>query len=211
MELAKRAVDSIPVELLDQRILDLGCGPGFYSHILQRHGAAVVSLEVNPEEFSKSQIVIDRPLVGDGRRLPLSDGAFDIVFCSNVLEHTPDSFSLIDEAIRVLKADGFCYVSWTNWLSPWGGHAVAPLHYLGAERSIRVWTRLFGPPKGKNLPLDGVWPYSIGEIERYLKSKSGVEIISMYPRYYPKMALLMKFRGVREILAWNCVIQFRKL
>lgn len=208
--LAKRAIAQLPTSVSGLRVLDLGCGPGAYSAQLAAAGAEVVSVEIDREELLRSVTVPKRPVVSDGTRLAFADASFDAVVCSNVLEHTPDPEGVLAEVQRVLAPGGWAYVSWTNWYSPWGGHAVAPLHYLGPERSIRVWRRLFGEPKGRNLPLVTVFPTSIGRTIRWVEDRRGIELVAAYPRYWPWARVIMKVPGLREVASWNCVLEIRK-
>src|SRR6478735_519196 len=59
----------------------------------------------------------------DLEREPISKlGQFDLVICSNVLEHLSDPQRLLEMIPESLTPGGCFYLSWTNWLSPWGGH-----------------------------------------------------------------------------------------
>lgn len=209
-EIARRALKQIPTDIHGWLVLDLGCGPGFYSQVMQDMGARVISVEINETEFINTSIKLENPVVGDGRSLPFERETFDAILCSNVLEHTPESEKLLSEIVRCLKVDGWAYVSWTNWLSPWGGHAVAPFHYLGPKRSVALWTKIFGKPKGKNIPLAGVWPYSIKQILHKVKSTPNISILNVFPRYWPKLKIICRIPIVREFVTWNCVISIRK-
>lgn len=204
-ELAARAVRSLP-DLHDLSVLDVGCGPGYYTAAMETMGARVAAVELSETELRSGGSVPYGAMVGDGRGTPFRDNAFDAVLCSNMLEHTPEPLAVIDEIARVLKPGGWAYLSWTNWLSPWGGHAIAPLHYLGPHRGLRAWTRLFGPPRGKNLPFDGVWPLHIRTVLDHLDASPQFAVDRVEPRYYPWARPIMQIRGVREVLAWNCVI-----
>ncbi len=207
-ELARRAVDSLDYDLDGAVVLDLGCGPGHATDELESRGATVVATDLAPGEMPVER---DGPaFVGDARRLPCVDGCFDGVFCSNVLEHTPDPYAVIDEIERVLRPGGWAYVSWTNWLSPWGGHAIGPLHYLGPERGLRAYRRLFGEPKGKNLPFAGVWPTYIGAVLRHLGTRPGLRVDAVEPRYYPKLRFIVRVPGLREVATWNCVLRLTR-
>lgn len=208
--LAERAVRQLPGDVDGRLLLDLGCGPGIYTEALERAGAIVISSEFDMGELNRARTRPKRPLVADGRDLPFADGSFECVVCSNVLEHTPNPFKIIDEIARVLQPSGWAYISWTNWLSPWGGHAVAPLHYLGATRSVRIWTRMFGPPRGRNLPGNGVWPSYIGRTLRHVTTNSSLTLLQAYPRYWPWLKVILKIPGLREVAAWNCVIVVRR-
>jgi SAM-dependent methyltransferase len=204
--LADRAIAQLPGRVDGVLVLDLGCGPGLYSAALAAAGAIVVSADIELGDVRAAAERVGRAMVADGRALPFADGSFDAVVCSNVLEHTPDPFEVLAEIERVLRPGGWGYVSWTNWLSPWGGHAVAPLHYLGPERSLRFWRRLFGEPTGKNLPGDGVWPTYVGETLRWVRDRDGLDLDAAYPRYWPWLSAIMRIPGVREVASWNCVL-----
>ena len=208
--LALRAVAQLPGSVAGLRVLDLGCGPGSYSAELERSGAQVVSVEIDLDELLRSKAQLSRPIVSDGTCLAFAENSFDAVVCSNVLEHTPNPEGVLAEIERILVPGGWAYVSWTNWYSPWGGHAVAPLHYLGPERSIRVWKRLFGEPKGRNLPLVTVFPNTIGSILRWVHARAGLQLVKAYPRYWPWARVIMHVPGLREVASWNCVLELRK-
>lgn len=209
LELAARAVEVLPA-VDGKRVLDVGAGPGHYAMALEARGARVAAVELDATEVSRTD---PRPLgqtVGDGRRLPFASAMFDGVVCSNMLEHTPDPFDVLDDLERVTKPGGWIWVSWTNWLSPWGGHAIAPLHYLGAERGLRVYRRIFGEPSGKNLPFDGVWPLHIRDALDHVARRPGLALERVEPRYYPQLRAIMHVPGAREVLSWNCVLWLRR-
>lgn len=209
IELALRATESMPVAA-GELVLDVGAGPGHYANALARRGVDVVAVELVHEELAGARTRAPRPVVGDARRLPVGGGVFDGVVCSNMLEHTPEPLAVIDELHRVVRPGGWCWVSWTNWLSPFGGHAIAPLHYLGAERGLRVYRRVLGEPRGPNLPHDGVWPLHIATVLAHLDARPGWEVECIRPRYWPRLAPIMAVPGVREVLAWNCEIHLRR-
>ena len=109
-------------------------------------------------------------LIADAGALPLADASVDGVFCSNLLEHTPDAAPVIAEIERVLKPGGWAYVSWTNWYSPWGGHDMTPYQYLGPTRGPRLYERRHGKPR-KNAYGDGLWACHIGPTLRLVRAR----------------------------------------
>ncbi len=86
------------------RILDLGAGFGAYRPILERLGEAYVGIDIQPHTGALD-------VLADGRQLPFVDDTFDTVFCSQVLEHTPEPWRLLREAYRVLSPGGALILS----------------------------------------------------------------------------------------------------
>lgn len=62
--------------------------------------------------FPPADIVID--LDQPQLRLPLADSCFQIVICTEVLEHLRFATALLDELDRVLAADGYAFLSVPN-------------------------------------------------------------------------------------------------
>lgn len=208
--LADRTIAGFPHELAGQRILDLGCGPGWYSVALERAGAIVVGLDLGRADVASASERGVTALVGDGMELPFADGAFDGVFCSNLLEHVPDPESVTREIARLLKPGGWGWISWTPWFSPWGGHEIVPLHLLGPKLGPRLWERFKGKPE-KNIPYEGLWPTYVGQVVSDVRRDRRVTVSDVYPRYYPFARWIMSVPGLREFASWNCVIEVTRL
>ena len=210
--MATEAADQLNAEvgpLAGQRIADLGCGPGFYSRGLREAGAEVVPIDNSLGELSLQGEPPPGFVLADASDLPFPDQSFDGVFCSNLLEHTPNSPEVLTELARVLKPGGWGYLSWTNWYSPWGGHDIAPYHFLGVRLGPRVYQTLHGPP-AKNVVGKTLWPVHIGPTLRLLERDDSIEITRVEPRYWPQFRLIMRIPGLRELLSWNCVVRFRR-
>ena len=195
--------------LAGSRIVDLGCGPGFYTEALRAHGADVVPVEKDPEETLAGGAPPDGLVLADAAELPFGDSSFDGAFCSNMLEHTPEPRAVIDEIARVLRPGGWAYLSWTNWYSPWGGHDMSPYHYLGPRLGPRLYERRHGPPR-KNPYGAGLWALHIGPTLRWLRSFDELEVERVEPRYWPRLAFLCRIPVLREFVTWNCVIHARR-
>jgi SAM-dependent methyltransferase len=189
------------------RALDLGCGHGVFGGLLRAAGCDVTFADESnyllPEHRSA-------PFVSINLDTEPSEalGQFDLVVCSNVLEHLARPKSFLSSADKLLSADGRLYLSWTNWLSPWGGHEFSPWHYLGAEIGPAVYDRLAKRPRFHK-PGTNLFPTYIGEILAAIDEESRLEVQSMAPRYYTEFAPLMRLPIVREFLAWNCALLLR--
>jgi SAM-dependent methyltransferase len=111
-------------------VLDLGCGEGRHVHHLHMHAVSnVVGMDLDALSLEKAegglrllpQRADDAPATGfvkgDAYRLPFPDGAFDVVICSEVLEHLPDYPRAVAEIRRVLKPGGrLCVSVPTAWV-----------------------------------------------------------------------------------------------
>jgi SAM-dependent methyltransferase len=81
-------------------VLDVGCGDGLISAVLQsrRPDLVVTGIDVLPR--SHTHIPVD---MFDGSSIPFDDQSFDSVLFSDVLHHTSDPAILLREARRVSR------------------------------------------------------------------------------------------------------------
>lgn len=186
------------------RVLDLGCGSGVFGGELVRLGGQVTFADERNWLASAlagapfHAINLDQDALG-------SLGRYDLVICSNVLEHLARPERLLGAAADLLEPAGHFYLSWTNWLSPWGGHDFSPFHYLGPRLGPRVWDRWVKRPRQLE-PFRNLYPTYIGATLRALRRNPGLRIRRVAPRYYPELAWLMRVPVLREFLAWNCAV-----
>jgi SAM-dependent methyltransferase len=99
----------------DDRILDVGCGPGFWVRFFLRKGFTNVSacdLTPTAVELTKKSLELfglgsgANVQVGNAEDLPYEDETFDHVNCQGVIHHTPNTAQCIREFHRVLKPGG---------------------------------------------------------------------------------------------------------
>ena len=105
----------LPLLAPGQRLLDVGCGPGFLS---VRLADAVAPGEMHGIDFMSSQIDLARATavrnncdnalfhVANAVDLPFEDRSFDVVHMGGVLIHVPDIDLALSEAKRVLRPGG---------------------------------------------------------------------------------------------------------
>jgi SAM-dependent methyltransferase len=208
--LASRDIAQFPLDLGSALVLDLASGPGYYATALADRGALVVATDLDRRDLALRSSALPRALVSDGTRLPFTAATFDGVFCSNLLEHTPRPAEILAEIERVLRPGAWAYLSWTNWYSPWGGHAITPFHYLGPRLGLKTYRAVLGEPKGKNLPYERLWPTHIGQVLRLVRQRPGLRLLDAYPRYYPSQRWILRVPGLRELATWNCVLLLQR-
>lgn len=208
--MAVEDLDTMHGPIAGQTIVDLGCGPGYYTRAFRERGATVIPVDNSEDELELGGAPPEGYLLGDAGNLPLESASVDGAYCSNMFEHTPSAEPIIDEVARVLKPGGWGYLSWTNWYSPWGGHLMSPYHYLGPVRGPRLYERRHGKPE-KHAYGETLWACHIGPTLRYVREHPELEITRAEPRYWPWARPVLKVPGLRELVTWNCVIRVRKL
>ena len=83
-----------------ERVLDVGCGTGEFSRVLAAGTpGAVVGCDADPELLAVASEHV--PVVaGDATRLPVRDGAFDLVACQALLVNLPEPALAVREFAR---------------------------------------------------------------------------------------------------------------
>jgi len=117
-------IDFDRINLEGARVLDVGCGDGRHSHAAALEGAStVVGIDINRarletarengrELSERSTTAADTGyLRGDATSLPFPDDSFDVVVCSEVLEHLPAYETALDEIGRVARPDATLAIS----------------------------------------------------------------------------------------------------
>jgi hypothetical protein len=117
---------------------------------------------------------------------------------------------MLAEMVLVTRPGGVIFVTFTNWLSPWGGHETSPWHYLGGERAVARYQRRHGKPP-KNRYGHSLHPVAIADVLGWARSAPDAVIVDAVPRYLPGWTRPMLHAPVmREFLTWNLLLVLRR-
>ena len=136
-------------EIMAQRIpetehglaLDIGCGVGHYTRILNQKGWRTTAIDSDSSNIEAAKDYASETHVDDAisvlQRLPANQ--YDLALLLEIVEHMPKQLAetLLTETCRVLKHGGLLLLSTPNKISP-----VGIGHYYWGEK-IRGWPKWY--------------------------------------------------------------------
>lgn len=146
------------------RVLDYGCGRGEFTEYLAQLGFQATGVDLSEEAINFNRrdfpslewqpIFVDQPA-------PFDDGAFDAVWCSEVVEHVYDVNGIFAEFSRLLKPGGLLVLT-TPYHGLLKNLLVAALgfdrHFDVEGQHIRFWTkRSFAKIGAKHRLIPELW------------------------------------------------------
>jgi SAM-dependent methyltransferase len=188
LDILKRYVD-----VQGKRLLEIGSGYGTNLIVwIKQFGIDAIGVEPEGEGFA-STIEVSRELcrlngvdpekvmVYQGEKLPFNDATFDVVYSSNVLEHTNHPELVMEEAVRVLKPGGILHFEMPNFLAYFEGHYLVlqpPILWKGL---LPFWIKYIcrrDPHFATTLRTE-INPVWARRVVRILGSKYGLEVVSL--------------------------------
>ena len=94
------------------KILDVGCGTGFFTILLAKQGHQVTGTDLTPDMIANARILAEEEMVNcdfqvmDAEHLSFADASFDVVISRNLTWTLPEAAQAYKEWIRVLKPGG---------------------------------------------------------------------------------------------------------
>ena len=107
--------------LQGKRVLDVGCGGGLLTEGMAARGAEVTGIDMGKAPLTvarlhrhESGLDIDYRQATAEQLASEEPAGFDIVTCLEMLEHTPDPAAVIDACARLIRDDGYIFLSTIN-------------------------------------------------------------------------------------------------
>ena len=134
------------------RLLDAGCGVGRHvCEAFRRQGVTVAGVDLKWDDLLKTKnllSVMSRENNGKWAvaqanivKLPFSDGYFDVVICSEVLEHVTNDSTAISELIRVLKPGGDLVITVPRYLPERICWAISDAYHNEPGGHVRIYRK----------------------------------------------------------------------
>lgn len=96
-----------------KQVLDIGCGAGFLSNALAKHGHIVDGIDMSNESLAVAKKSDSTNTANyqyaNAYSLPFEDESFDVVCAMDFLEHVEDPAKVVAEASRVLRPGGIFF------------------------------------------------------------------------------------------------------
>jgi len=134
------------------KILDAGCGKGSLARALSFPGNEIICSDIMNNldpvcrfEFRQADF---------NKKLPFQDGYFDIIVCSEVIEHLENPRHVLREFKRIAKPGGYILISMPNIL-----HFVGRIYFL-------LKGNLYGFSQKQYDSNGHISPFSINEMKR---------------------------------------------
>ena len=150
-------------------VLDIACGSGFGSKIMEDAGAGyVVGADLSSPAVVETRGVIDGGVcISDGTCLGLADNAFDVIVSFETLEHVEKDEAFVAELRRILAPGGILILSTPNaiYTAPIDGKPQNPFHVREYEagqleallRQSFEKVTIFGQRARPGYPLNPFW------------------------------------------------------
>lgn len=109
------------VPLAGKRVLDVGCGGGILTEAMAGLGAQVTGIDLSEKALKVARLhlyesgrSVDYQMVAAEDFAAQHAGEFDVVTCMEMLEHVPESASVVAACSRLVKPGGWVFFSTLN-------------------------------------------------------------------------------------------------
>lgn len=109
------------------KILEIGCAEAGFLHVIQSLGHECVGLELSSARVrtalqKNSNLKIFVGDITDGKVADLIGTTFDLIVMRDTIEHIPNRFDTFANIDRLLRSEGFLYVTFPPRYSGFAGH-----------------------------------------------------------------------------------------
>ncbi len=112
--------------LVDQKVLDVGCGGGLLAEVMASKGAWVTGIDMAQAALAVARTHADQSGLGIDYQQSTAEAwaqthieAYDIIICMELLEHVPDPAALVRACSQLARSGGDLFFATVNrtWLA----------------------------------------------------------------------------------------------
>jgi ubiquinone/menaquinone biosynthesis C-methylase UbiE len=134
-------------KISDLKLLDVGSSTGIITNYLSNNFKETIGIDIDEKgvKYAKKEFENEHLhfYMQDSMNIEFPDNTFDVVNCTHIYEHVPDSKKLMDEIFRVLKQGGICFFAAGNRLIFIEGHYKLPLLSVVPKFVAHRYIKLF--------------------------------------------------------------------
>jgi 2-polyprenyl-3-methyl-5-hydroxy-6-metoxy-1,4-benzoquinol methylase len=186
-------------EIKGKKLLDAGCGTGWFSKWACDRNAQVTSMDLGYKLLREvAKKCNSNRIVGSILEIPFKDNTFEFIISSEVIEHTPNPYLAMHELYRVLKPDGTLILTTPNKL--WHIFVIiANKLRLRPYRGLENWVSRFEIKRNLNI------------IGFKIENLVGIHLFPfLIPMSYPILDFFNKYNKKLGFLMVNIAVKCKK-
>lgn len=134
-------------QLKNMTLLDIGSSTCIITNILSKEFKHTTGIDIDEKAVKYSKQEFENQSLNfylqDSMDIQFPDDTFDVINCTHIYEHVPDSKRLMDEIYRVLKPNGVCFFAAGNRLIFMEAHYKLPFLSVIPKWMAHKYIRLF--------------------------------------------------------------------
>jgi len=143
LDFIKTMVPSLKQDIIDQTILDFGCGPGWQAVAMHKEWGArqVVGIDINDHWLALGQALAEQENCGGSvlfsKEIPEQfNGKFDVAMSIGSFEHFEDPALVLARLSKAIKPGGRVVVTFAE---PWYSHSGSHMSFFTKVPWVNLW------------------------------------------------------------------------
>ncbi len=200
----------------DAKLLEVGCGRGELTNKLVWLYPNTFAIDISATGIEATKKITNGKvalLLGDATNLPFNQSSFDVIICSEVIEHIIDKEKLINEINRTLHQKGYLILTTPNPYALRGFTASFIAKILGLQGESKQIINIFISPRNLKKMLSSY--FKVEYIVGLVYNLPYMERMNDLPKRYQNIMIFMnrisesierrnQFKGLAQYLCFCC-------
>lgn len=183
-------------------LLDIGCSTGFLTKIYSEEFREIVAIDIDQNAINYANNNNNahniKYYIKDSLNSGFERNSFDVITCTHIYEHVPDSKKLMGEIYRLLKPNGICYFAAGNRLILIEAHYKLPLLSIIPKKLAHRYLKLTG--KGEYYYENHLTYWGLRKLVSNFQVIDYTKKIIKYPKRFNATDML-KPRSMKQIIS----------